>query len=56
MEYNLFKKGLLATGGNELYIVNLEKDVENPDIFCPYENKDEDRVITDISWNKCEKV
>jgi len=56
MEYNQFKKGLLATGGNELYIVNFGKDLNDPLIFCPDESKDPERFITSLSWNKCEKV
>ena len=56
MEYNQFKKGLLAIGGQELYIANIEKDIKNPLVFCPDESKDAERFITGISWNKCEKV
>ena len=56
MEYNLFRKGLLATGGNELYVVNFEKDLENPVIFSPLEDSEEERVFTSLSWNKSKAV
>lgn len=51
----MFKKGLLATAGSQIYIVNFEKGFETPDIFCPFEIE-EGRIVSSLSWNKSKSV
>lgn len=55
LEWNPYKRELLVTGGSSVYIVNIEKSVEEPDIFCP-SNKKDPEVITSVSWNKSKNV
>lgn len=35
MEYNQFKQGLLAIGGQDLFIANFENNMESPYVFRP---------------------
>ena len=57
MEYNQFKSTLLATGGRDLYIVNFERSLQEPDIFSPSQEKtDSQALITSLSWNKSKSV
>lgn len=55
LEWGPFKKEMLATGGTSLYIVNVEKSVDEPAVFCPNNKKDQD-LITSVSWNKNKTV
>lgn len=56
LEFNNFKKEWLATGGSDVYIVNLEKlDADEPDVFCP-ETVENDHFITSVSWNKSKSL
>lgn len=55
LEWSPFKKEKLATGGSNLYIVDCEKDIENPEVYCPNSKKDQD-PITSVSWNKNKTV
>jgi protein transport protein SEC31 len=55
MEFNSYKKELLATGGSDVYIVNMEKSIEDPEVFCP-NSKKEPHPITSVSWNKNKTV
>lgn len=55
MEYNSFKSHLLATGGSDIYIVNFERSLEEPEVFSPYPpNADLLRgaKVTSICWNR----
>ena len=53
LEWNGYKRELLATGGSNVYIVNIEKSVEEPDVFIPSNKKEtEAEVISCVSWNK----
>lgn len=51
LEWNLQKREWLATGGSNVYIADIEKSLEDPQIFCP-SNKKETDLITSVSWNK----
>jgi protein transport protein SEC31 len=55
LEWSPFKKEMLSTGGTDVYIVNTEKGIEEPDVFCPGTKKDND-LITSVSWNKNKTV
>lgn len=55
LEWGPFKREMLATGGTSLYIVNVEKSVDEPQVFCPNNKKDQD-IITSVSWNKNKTV
>ena len=55
LEWSPFKKEMLCTGGSDVYIVNIEKGAEEPDVFCPG-NKKENDSITSVSWNKNKTV
>ena len=55
LEWNLQKKEWLATGGSNVYIADIEKSLEDPQIFCP-SNKKEADLITSVSWNKSKGV
>ena len=55
LEWGPFKKEKLATGGSNLYIADLEKSIDNPEVFCPNNKKEQD-PITSVSWNKNKTV
>lgn len=55
MEYNAFKPHLLATGGSDIYIVNFEQSLDEPEVFSPYppdSNLLKGSKVTSICWNK----
>ncbi|EGR27630.1 hypothetical protein IMG5_192850 [Ichthyophthirius multifiliis] len=53
IEYNSLKPNLIAMGAEDVLVVDISKDVTNPDIISPGEpNYHEGSIITSISWNK----
>ena len=54
LESNPFKPYLIATGGgSEVLILNIEKNIAEPQIFSPGENNlHEENSISAISWNR----
>ena len=55
MEYNAFKPHLLATGGSDIYIVNFERSLDEPEVFSPYPLGTDllkGSKVTSICWNK----
>lgn len=57
MEFNPFKPTLLATGGNDVYIVNFEKGFTEPEIIIPQASQGSaPAAVTDVAWNKSRAV
>lgn len=57
MEFNPFKPTLLATGGNDIYIVNFEKGFTEPEIIIPQASQSNaPATVTDVAWNKSKAV
>ena len=59
MEYNHFRPTLLATGGSDIYIVNFDRSLEDPEVFSPYPPSTDilkGSKVTCISWNKNKAV
>ena len=53
MEYNAFKPSLLATGGQDIIIVNFDKGYHEPDLIIPQTSQTNTQaLITSIAWNK----
>ena len=53
IEFNSYKPNLIAMGGDEVLVVDISKDIENPDIIAPGEtNLHQGGFITSVSWNK----
>lgn len=55
MEYNRFRPSLLATGGSDVYVVNFEQSLEEPEVFSPYPANNSPlngAKVTSIGWNK----
>jgi len=50
--FNPNRKHLIASGGTEVAIHNLESDVADPDVFSPGDNLHEGSIITSVSWNR----
>lgn len=50
--FNPNRKHLIASGGVEVAIHNLESDVADPDVFSPGDNLHEGSIITSVSWNR----
>jgi len=56
LEFNNFKREWLATGGSEVYIVNLENiETSEPNVFCP-ETAENGHFVTSVSWNKSKSL
>lgn len=52
-EFNTYKPNLIAIGGDEVLVVDISKDLDNPIIIAPGEsNLHENSLITSVSWNK----
>jgi len=53
IEFNPNKPTLLASGGKEVYIQDLSKNIQQPTVFTPGEpNYHEGSTVTSISWNR----
>ncbi|KAL4510760.1 hypothetical protein ABPG72_004914 [Tetrahymena utriculariae] len=53
VEYNSYKPNLIAIGGDEVLVVDISKEIENPDIIAPCDtNLHQGGYITSVSWNK----
>jgi len=54
--FNPFKPNLLATGSDEVLILNLDSNINDPELFSPGDNSPHgetgESMITSISWNK----
>ena len=50
--FNPTKKHLIASGGVEVAIHNIEQDISDPEVFSPGDNLHEGSVITSVSWNR----
>lgn len=50
--FNPNRQHLIASGGVEVAIHNLEQDISDPDVFSPGDNLHEGSVITSVSWNR----
>jgi len=50
--FNPTKKHLIASGGIEVAIHNIEQDISDPEVFSPGDNLHEGSVITSVSWNR----
>lgn len=50
--FNPSRKNLLASGGTEVAIHNLEHNVSDPEVFSPGDNLHEESPITAVSWNR----
>lgn len=50
---NPFKPHLIATGGQEVLVINIEKNLSEPDVFNPGQpNLHENALSCEVSWNK----
>jgi len=53
IEFNPGKPHLLASGGKEVFIQDLSKSIQTPNVFTPGEpNYHEGQIVTSISWNR----
>jgi protein transport protein SEC31 len=53
LQFNPFKPNLLASGGSEVFVQNIEKNIKDPELFKPgHPNHHGDSPITCVSWNK----
>ncbi len=51
--FNPFKPNLLASGGDQVLIHNLDVDIANPEVVLPGENSPhKESPITSVSWNQ----
>ena len=50
--FNPSRKNLLASGGLEVAIHNLEANILDPEVFSPGDNLHEGSPITAVSWNR----
>jgi protein transport protein SEC31 len=50
--FNPFKQHLIASGGSEVVIHNLEENIADPECFSPGDNLHQGSPITDVSWNR----
>jgi len=50
--FNPFKSHLIASGGSEVAIHNIESNIEDPDVFSPGDNLHKNSIITAVSWNR----
>ena len=53
LEINALKPNLIASGGSEVYIQNIEKDPSKPEVFSPGSpNYHEGSSVSSVSWNR----
>ena len=50
--FNPFKQHLIASGGIEVAVHNLEKNIAEPDVFSPGGDVHQGSPITSVSWNR----
>ena len=52
VQFNPHKPNLLASGGEQVLIHNLEKNIEDPEVVLPGENSPHGTsIITSVAWN-----
>jgi protein transport protein SEC31 len=53
LEFNPFKPNLVAVGGQDVLVLDITKDIVQPQIFSPGSpNPHQDHSITSVSWNR----
>ena len=50
--FNPFRQHLIASGGVEVAVHNLEKNIAEPDVFSPGSDVHQGSAITSVSWNR----
>jgi len=50
--FNPFRQHLIASGGVEVAVHNLEKNIAEPDVFSPGSDVHQGSTITSVSWNR----
>jgi protein transport protein SEC31 len=52
LAFNPFRQHLIASGGVEVAVHNLEKNIAEPDVFSPGSDVHQGSTITSVSWNR----
>jgi len=50
--FNPFKQHLIASGGSEVVIHDIEGNINDPEVFSPGDNLHQGSAITAVSWNR----